>query len=213
MNQIQLSKKVEISQKGLIFRSNLSFKEWAEVGQRLRMMEGSVQFWIGDWLNYGEHTYKEWSQEFDPENKISYGYLRNMKYVASRIPLSRRRDKLSWSHHQEVAELEPEDQELLFNEMEKYKMTRSQVRRLVYTYKKKLEIPEMTEAQIEKIQIPHEDFEAVQSLVMACADILDMYDRLNLEAMRPNARDYLLSAMRDIVRKFGIEIVKYDKKE
>ena len=39
------------------------------------------------------------------------GTLRNAAWVAGHIEMSRRRDNLSWSHHNEVADLEPEDQD------------------------------------------------------------------------------------------------------
>jgi hypothetical protein len=35
----------------------------------------------------------------------------NMAYVASRVPTSRRRENLSWSHHAELAPLNAEEQE------------------------------------------------------------------------------------------------------
>jgi hypothetical protein len=37
--------------------------------------------------------------------------LMNMVYVATRFEVSRRREKLSWSHHAEVAALDREEQE------------------------------------------------------------------------------------------------------
>ncbi len=36
--------------------------------------------------------------------------LENMVYVASRFDISRRREKLSWSHHETLAALEPDEQ-------------------------------------------------------------------------------------------------------
>jgi len=37
--------------------------------------------------------------------------LRNNKWVADRVELSRRRDNLSFAHHAEVAKLEPDEQD------------------------------------------------------------------------------------------------------
>lgn len=42
-----------------------------------------------------------------------YGTLQNFGWVAGRIETSRRRDVLSWSHHAEVAALEPSEQDCL----------------------------------------------------------------------------------------------------
>jgi hypothetical protein len=212
-NNLHLSKNVEVFKNGLKFTSDISFNEWTKIGHSLRLMEGSVQFWIGDWLNYGENTYDQWTQEFDETNQVDYGYLRNMKWIAKRVPLSRRRDNLSWSHHQEVADLEAEDQDLLLNEAETHKLNRTQFRKMVYTYKKKLDIPEMTSDQIDKIQTAHPDFEVVQPAVMTGADLLDSLDRLNLDDLVPNARDYLLSVLRDVVKKVGQILIKYENKQ
>jgi len=62
-----------------------------------------MQWWLGDWLNYGERQYGEMYSQAIEEVNLDYGTLRNFKYVSSRIELSRRRDKLSWFHHREVA--------------------------------------------------------------------------------------------------------------
>lgn len=81
----------------------MGFDEWLSVGEMLKAAEKSVLWWIGDWLNYGERTYGEtYAQVVNPK-EYSNGTLRNAKWVAGRIELSRRRDSLPWSHHYEVA--------------------------------------------------------------------------------------------------------------
>jgi hypothetical protein len=91
---------------------DMSFAEWLEYGSRLGLMGRSAGWWIGDWLNYGNHTFGE---RYVRASRIT-GYdaqtLMNMAYVASRFDISRRRGKLSWSHHAEIAAMEPEDQDL-----------------------------------------------------------------------------------------------------
>lgn len=34
-----------------------TFQEWVQCGRFINNAEQSVQFWIGDWLVYGEKTY------------------------------------------------------------------------------------------------------------------------------------------------------------
>ena len=46
-----------LSQTGLTARGTPSFTEWEECGAVLRQIEGTVQWWIGDWLNFGESVY------------------------------------------------------------------------------------------------------------------------------------------------------------
>lgn len=103
---------------GLTVSGNPTFEEWQNCGEFLKQAEKSVQFWIGDWLNYGEKKYGEtYSQALD-ETDYDDGTLRNSKWVSSRIELSRRRDNLSFSHHQEVAQLQPADQEFWLDKAE-----------------------------------------------------------------------------------------------
>ena len=91
--------------------ADMSFAEWLEYGHRLGVMGRSAGWWIGDWLSYGNHAFGE---RYVRASRIT-GYdaqtLMNMAYVASRFDVSRRRGKLSWSHHAEIAAMEPEEQD------------------------------------------------------------------------------------------------------
>ena len=101
----------KLSRIGLVFDNQVTYEQWEDSGRRLRMVEGSVLWWIGDWLNFGERKWGEmYSQALD-ETDYDAGTLRNAKYVSSRVDLSRRRDNLSYSHHAEVASFEAKEQE------------------------------------------------------------------------------------------------------
>lgn len=104
-----------------------SFEQWQECGEFIRKSTSAIQWWRGDWLNYGERTYKEWTQEFS-EDDTAYQTLRNEKYVASKIDLSRRRD-IPWSIQAEVAPFEQKEQDILLDKAEKTGMTRQQLRK------------------------------------------------------------------------------------
>lgn len=83
---------------------------WQQAGEALKTIEGSVMWWLGDWLNYGERVYGEtYSQALDATD-YSYGTLSTAKWVAKKVEFSRRIENLSWSHHQQVANLVPEAQ-------------------------------------------------------------------------------------------------------
>jgi hypothetical protein len=90
---------------------SMSVAEWMAHGRRLGVMGRGVGWWLGDWLRFGNAAYGE---RYGPAARIT-GYdrqsLMNMVYVASRVEPSRRRDKLSWSHHAEVAAFEPAQQD------------------------------------------------------------------------------------------------------
>jgi hypothetical protein len=69
------------------------------------------QWWIGDWLLYGN---ARWGEKYGRASKLT-GYhassLRNMVWVASRFDPERRRIGLSFGHHKLVAHMPVEEQE------------------------------------------------------------------------------------------------------
>lgn len=91
---------------------DLDVNEWARIGQRLGVMARCNQWWIGDWICYGDAKYGE---KYSRAAKLT-GYdvqtLTNYVYVATCFSdVGRRRETLSWSHHEAVAPLEPADQD------------------------------------------------------------------------------------------------------
>ncbi len=90
---------------------DLEHPEWVRWGHRLGAMSRVSNWWVGDWLEYGA---SRWGEKYSEAARIT-GYdvktLRNIAYVARRFDLSRRRDKLTWSHHAEVAVLESPEQD------------------------------------------------------------------------------------------------------
>jgi hypothetical protein len=90
---------------------DLDLPQWAAAGRRLGAMGRCSQWTVGDWVRYGHARFGE---RYAPAARIT-GYdvqtLMNMVYVASRFDVSRRRENLSWSHHETVAPLDIEQQE------------------------------------------------------------------------------------------------------
>jgi len=89
----------------------LDARDWASAGRRLGVVGRCIQWLIGDWIAYGNERFGE---RYARAAKIT-GYdtqtLMNMVYVASRFAVSRRRENLSWSHHESLAALEFDAQE------------------------------------------------------------------------------------------------------
>lgn len=105
---------------------DLSYEEWVGVGETLDRIAGAHMWWIGDWWAFGEHAYGERSaQVTDPSKFKTYA---NAGWVSRKVESSRRREVLSWAHHQDVAALEPDDQERLLDEAEKNEWTRRELR-------------------------------------------------------------------------------------
>jgi hypothetical protein len=90
---------------------DIDLAEWSAVGRRFGEIGRCSQWWLGDWIQYGNERFGE---RYTRAVKLT-GYdvqsLMNMVYVASRFEISRRREGLSWSHHSALAALELDDQE------------------------------------------------------------------------------------------------------
>lgn len=102
---------VQVTQTGLVLSESLTFEKWEEIGEFLQTVERSIQWWIGDWLNYGEQKWGEmYSQAIQDELGEKYQTLANYKWVAKQVQFSMRMENLSWNHHQAVAKLPPDEQ-------------------------------------------------------------------------------------------------------
>ena len=108
----------EFTPTGLVVKGEPTFDVWQAVGQRLQQIEAAVQWWIGDWLNYGEQAFGENFAQAVEETAYTSGSLANMKWVSARVPSSLRNDKLSYNHHVAVAPLPPDEQEAWLDKAE-----------------------------------------------------------------------------------------------
>jgi hypothetical protein len=96
----------------------LGVSEWVEQGRCLGAIGRGSAWWIGDWVRYGSVRYGD---KYAAASQVT-GYdehsLMNIAYVAGRFEPSRRRPRLSFSHHAELAGLSSEDQELWLDRAE-----------------------------------------------------------------------------------------------
>lgn len=109
---------VLISDRGLRLPQRMSFDKWLGVGKQLSSICSSSAWCLGDWLVYGELTFNGRYREAIEQTWLDYQTLRNYAWVARRFPLSRRRDKLSFAHHAEVAALPPPEQDFWLRKAE-----------------------------------------------------------------------------------------------
>ena len=116
---------------GLVVRGAPEFDEWHRCGAILRRVEGAVQWWIGDWLNYGRATYGEKYDEATKALGLGEQTLTNYAYVAGNVQFSRRRENLSFSVHLEVAALPAAQQDAILARAEQEELKVRDVRELV----------------------------------------------------------------------------------
>ncbi|UWU88167.1 hypothetical protein N2605_17500 [Bradyrhizobium yuanmingense] len=99
----------ELSATGLYLPEKLDVEQWTDVGRKLMAIERGIQWALGDWWAYGHHAYGERANKAK-ELPYAIGSLMNFGRVARKVPTSLRNEALSFSHHEVVAKLEPDQQ-------------------------------------------------------------------------------------------------------
>jgi hypothetical protein len=84
---------------------------WLVAGANIAEFGRVNNWWVGDWIRYGTARWGEKYAEAARITGLEGKTLRNIAYVSSRFDLSRRRDRLTWTHHAEVAALPPDQQD------------------------------------------------------------------------------------------------------
>lgn len=113
--------------------AGLSVEEWAGIGKALGHMYRGNRWWLADWINYGERTYKgEMFNQYVDVCGLKPGSLSNIAWVGREVHPSRRREEsstgLTFSHHYEVAALEPSLQDQLLDQAGEEGWTRNRLR-------------------------------------------------------------------------------------
>lgn len=125
-----------LTPRGLQINGTPTFAEWAAYGQTLWDMRSAIQWAIADWIAYGEHAYGDKYTQAMEETKISYRTLANYVWVATKFPVSRRRENLSFAHHQELAAvIDPAIQDEILDRAATEKLGRDTVRELAKPFK------------------------------------------------------------------------------
>jgi hypothetical protein len=195
---------------GMITQGMPKFDEWVKCGDFIQKANKSVHFWLGDWLNFGEGAYgEEFAQEID-EVKFKYQTLQNDKWVAKRIAPSRRRESISFSHHAEVADLEPDEQEEMLTLAVEKNLPLSQFRKTVRHFKLKLDAPELSDEQLKPTD--PKVFEDVQKVIDSSIATVEMLENMNIEVLDPSARDWLISHLKRAGTFYFSLVKKYEQK-
>ncbi|MDA0638483.1 LmbU family transcriptional regulator [Nonomuraea sp. MCN248] len=106
----------------------LPLSEWRHLGRQMYLIADSSAWWLGDWLIYGQTHYPDRYKRAITETSLDYQTLRNYAWIARKFPQSRRRAKLSFQHHAEVAGLPPEEQDTWLTRAELGGWSRNELR-------------------------------------------------------------------------------------
>jgi hypothetical protein len=123
----------------------LTFDEWQGYGSRIGLVSKSTNWWLGDWVRFGQRHYDQRYQQASEVTGYDEQTLMNFAYVSGRYEISRRRENLSWSHHAELAPLQAFDQDVWLEravaERLSVRQLRAQLRRLQQPRTKQLTSP------------------------------------------------------------------------
>lgn len=138
---------------GLQFAGVVPFDEWQKRGQEINTVinvyNSHIQWWLGDWIIYGERHYKDkYSQALD-STMYALGTLRNCVWVCRNVKLENRNQNLSFQHHYEVAALPYDEQKEWLSRAEVNKWNSKQLRMAIKGMAK--------EESIEKVEDTPED--------------------------------------------------------
>jgi len=103
---------------GWIPLRDLSYEEWYEEGRKIAYVSDAVNWWIGDWLIYGQ--FKSWGDRYAQAyslfgDKYELSTLNAFAYVSRHIEMCRRLNILSWAHHYQVAKKDADTQDALLS--------------------------------------------------------------------------------------------------
>lgn len=94
-------------------------------------MGRACQFILGDLIAHAASRWGEKYARWMEVTGLDYGTLRNYVSVCRSIPMGRRRNSLSFSHHQEVAALPEDGQERWLDEAKERKMSKARLRKSI----------------------------------------------------------------------------------
>lgn len=164
---------------------------WRNLGRQIFVISDSSAWWLGDWLIYGQAEYPDRYKHAVAETSLDYQTLRNYAWVARRFSPNRRREKLSFQHHAEVASLAEDDQEICLNQAEEHSWSRNELRRQIQGRREGRDAGEITHLQMNLVADQKQRWQeaagrAEKDLLVWIVSILDHAATNTLEADAAN---------------------------
>ena len=213
--------KVQMTKTNLIIPENTDFNEWKIIGSQLKNIDGAIQFWVGDWINFGEHHFEDKYLVAMAATGYNYETLRTQGYVAARFQtaprgintspelsdLARRHEDLSWTHHREVASLSTEVANRLLDKAETEHLSHRELAAEVREWREEHSPNKAIEHKERPFSLAQEPY--VTSYVDDIMDIKLRTNRLLQETRDPVVRKYylelggkVLAEILDLIKKY-----------
>ncbi|MFE1819414.1 LmbU family transcriptional regulator [Streptomyces griseus] len=143
---------------GLQMPSGLTFETWERAGRTLAGIVDSSAWWLGDWLVYGKENYADRYERGIRTAGLKYQTLRNYAWVSRRFAMGRRRPRLSFQHHAEVASLPVEEQDRWLDSAERHVWTTKRLRTAIQNARLGDEDTARTANATRRLEVPHKRF-------------------------------------------------------
>lgn len=153
-----------------LYLDEMGYYRWTEIGNVLRRIGKAHQWWLGDWLLYGERKFPtQYSQVLAHTDYEDEGSLRDIAWVARQFAdVSLRNDRLTFSHHREVARLMPIDKDVALQmlvDAEHNGWSVRQLREYVRVYISELERAERKQSLLTGVMKDVGDYDVEMALV------------------------------------------------
>ncbi len=124
----ELERSGAVTATSLTLPPDLPFDRYEALATMFGQLHRTSQWLIGDLINYGEKVYGETYAQAEKLTGLAPQTCANYSSVCSRIPRSRRRPKVNFSLHAEVASMKPDEQKKWLRLAEDKQWTRVQLR-------------------------------------------------------------------------------------
>lgn len=88
---------------------DLTIIEWLQAGRSLVAMKNSINWWLGDWLVYGENKFGDEIYNY-LNHDLAYKTILTIKKVCRAFPPDKRKGELSFSHHAVIAYIKDDEE-------------------------------------------------------------------------------------------------------
>jgi hypothetical protein len=158
---------------GLRFPDDLPFGAWERAGLQIARIVDSFAWCLGDWLVYGQRRYPDRYRLAVDAVGLDYQTLRNYASVARRVAMPRRRSRLSFQHHAEVAALPEAEQERWLVRAEEANWSRNQLRQHVRGSRQSVPTPATT--LIPSVRVPCERVERWRAAATSSSKVFETW--------------------------------------
>tara|TARA_R110000868_G_scaffold21307_2_gene88522 strand:- start:3015 stop:3683 length:669 start_codon:yes stop_codon:yes gene_type:complete len=135
----------EVTAVGWSAAPGLEYDEWVRVGTTLQTIGDAINWWVGDWLNYGERAYGEMYVQAIEVTGWKLDRLQQCKWVAGRVESCTRVQELSYTHHRLVAKLPEEEQAMWLAEAKGWGWRSGELREALAVDAEKIAVAGMTD--------------------------------------------------------------------